>query len=69
MDLDTGVEAPSGVLVGAEGSRYPFTGWIGLAAAIEAWRASAGERPMPPRPASGPLAVPETPHGSTPTRP
>jgi hypothetical protein len=41
-------DAPAGALTSADGRRVPFSGWTGLAAAIEDWRR--GERTSRPTP-------------------
>jgi hypothetical protein len=42
-------DAPEGALTSADGRRMPFSGWTGLAAAIEDWRQrERASRPTPP---------------------
>jgi hypothetical protein len=42
-------DAPAGALTSADGRRMPFSGWTGLAAAIEDWRQRERTgRPIPP---------------------
>jgi hypothetical protein len=42
-------DAPEGVLTSADDHRMPFSGWTGLAAAIEEWRQrERTSRPTPP---------------------
>jgi hypothetical protein len=48
IELNLGVESPTGVLTDGQGRTRRFSGWIELAAAIEDWRtgtARAGARP------------------------
>jgi hypothetical protein len=45
-------DAPEGALTSADGRRMPFSGWTGLAAAIEDWRQR--ERTSRPAPTTKP---------------
>jgi hypothetical protein len=38
IEIDLDGTAPAGVLTSGDDCRYPFSGWVELAAAIEAWR-------------------------------
>jgi hypothetical protein len=42
VELDR--DAPRGALTAAEGYEWTFSGWLELAAAIEAWRQEAAKR-------------------------
>ena len=38
IEMDIGGRAPAGVLTGADGRRFGFSGWTELAVVIEQWR-------------------------------